>query len=226
MNIQFIITAVLIIILLVITLYICNRLTQYNIKYSQTVFNYMPLILNQLQSGDLILFRSNIINYKYLLFSHSYFTHVGIVLKDNNILYICEKNMPNHTRFSNSNINILLDRIKEFNGNCYVMKLNKPLNSTRQQLLTYFVLKDKFIDPILYANAWNSTNMYFRQLFKLRVNYKYMHCFQYVAYILDYINITNNLHKYNNIEICNKVNNLFKQPLNDGYSYKKPVQVK
>jgi hypothetical protein len=183
-----------------------------------------------LQSGDIILFRSNVINYKYFIFSHSFFTHIGIVIKNNNLitknnnliaennnLYICEKNIPNTTIFGDSNINPLLDRIATFNGSCYLMKLNKPLNFIREQLLKSFALKT-FVNPI-YPNILNSIKGYFK------LNYKYMHCFQYIAYILDHINITNNLYLHNNIEICNKVNNLFKKKLNDGYLYAKPVQI-
>lgn len=231
MNSQLIIS-ILIILLLFITLCICYRKNIYYEKCNNTTFDIIPIanILNYLQSGDIILFRSNIINYKYFIFSHSFFTHVGIVIKNNNLfsknnnLYICEKNIPNTTIFGDSNINPLLDRIMSFNGSCYLMKLNKPLNFIREKLLKSFALKT-FVDPILYPNALNSIKTYFKQIFKLNINYKYMHCFQYIAYILDYINITNNLYLYNNIEICNKVNNLFEKKLNDGYSYAKPIQI-
>lgn len=206
------IALVLIIVLLLFIIFfiIHYRKIIYYKKYNNITFDIISIssAINYLQSGDIILFRSNIINYKYFIFSHSFFTHIGIVIKYNNNLYICEKNIPDTEVFGSSNINPLLDRIAQFNGSYYLMKLNKPLNFIREQLLIHFALNDKFIDPILYPNILNSIKGYFK------LNYKYMHCFQYIAYILDHINITNNLYLHNNIEICNKVNNLFKKKLN------------
>lgn len=200
MNSQLIIAILIIILLFItllfITLCICYRKNICYEKCNNTTFDIIPI--------SKILFRSNIINYKYFIFLHSFFTHIGIVIKTNNLvaepnnLYICEKNIPNTTIFGDFNINPLLDRIMSFNGSCYLMKLNKPLNFIREQLLKSFALKT-FINPILYSNVFNSIKTYFKQIFKL--------------------NITNNLYLYNNIKICNKVNNLFEKKLNDGYSY-------
>jgi len=239
---------IIIIILLLIIIFAIKRLFTFckKYEYARILKNiFISEIYDSLKTGDIIFFRANSLSMPCAFFTHSYFTHIGIVIKDEfknfnsyvNI-YINETNPegteylplnynknwyqldPNvkkkkkgWTLLNGNKLNPLLVRIKYFPGDCYLMKLNKELDNKRKSLLLKYSSK-KIAYPITPMGAVNA--------FLKKDN---LHCFQYIAYLLDKINITNIAKLYGISSICGEFGKLFNKKLNDGYIYEIPKRI-
>lgn len=105
----------------------------------------------EINSGDLILFRWSNIGFIHHLYSP--FTHVGIIIKLDR-LYIIENHGFNDTLkmgYNTTGVNIYPfdERIKHYNGNVYLLKLNYVLSKKKINKITNFIniYKKKIIFP-------------------------------------------------------------------------------
>lgn len=214
----------LLIILLILLTTITIKLYHYYKKYEyykNDKYIKISKIYDELKSGDIILFKSNAIFYINVFLTNGYYTHIGIVVKKNNILYISEINSygniylpPNYKTSNHSELFPLLIRIKYFAGDCYLVELNKNLDKKRENILLNY--SD---EKILYPTPFQRFINYFTKNISVR------HCFQYVGYILDKMGITNNIMSNNIINICSTVENIFTKKLNDEYQYNSPIRI-
>jgi hypothetical protein len=115
----------------------------------------------------------------------------------------------------------LLVRIKYFPGDCFIMKLNKPLDAKKENIL-YSAISEKcpYPTPVQAIKILAE-----KKILKEQKTYA-RHCFQHVAYLLDKMNITNNILENNGlISICAKLAYIDGQKLNSGYEYQTPVRI-
>jgi hypothetical protein len=217
-----ILTSLILILLLIlgtIIVKIYNHYKKYE-YYKNNKYINISNIYDELKTGDLILFKSNAIFYVNIFLTNTYYTHVGMIVKKNNILYISETNsnnteyMPNYKTNCHSELLPLLIRIKHYPGNCFLMKLNKPLTNEKEILLLKY-LDEKYPYPTSFQIFIN----YFIKNNKLR------HCFQHVGHLLDKIGLTTNIMSNNIINICDAVENIFTKKINNGYQYDSPIKI-
>jgi len=177
-------------------------------------------IYDELKNGDIILFKSNTIFYVNIFLTNTYYTHIGMVVKKNGILYISETNAgdvlytPNCKTKNCSELLPLLIRIKYYPGDAFLMKLNKPLTSEKEELLLKYSN-----EKIPYPTSFQAFINYFTRNNNIR------HCFQHVGNLLDKIGITTNIMKNNIINICPAVENIYTKKINDGYQYNTPIKI-
>lgn len=106
--------------------------------------------LNNIKSGDIILFsylpKNNLLKKLGILFGQTIigtgWTHVGIVHKKNNELFICDVTIKNKNKKMGTGFttcNDLIDRIKKYDGHVSIKFLNKRLNVEQEQQLTKIV---------------------------------------------------------------------------------------
>jgi len=161
-----IISTLVILIIIVILSFAIYRVYNYCKKYEYArslKFALVSEIYNDLKSGDIILYQSNVFALYNILITHSFFAHSGMIVKNDitGELYITESNPLYEEVIPNShfdNIDYELDpkdiyipgipviksgvtfipfdvRIKYYSGFCYVMRLNKELNHDQKQEL-------------------------------------------------------------------------------------------
>ena len=115
----------------------------------------------------------------------------------------------------------LLVRLKYYPGDCFIMRLNKPLDTKRNSILLGAV-KEKcpYPTPLQAISILAEKNIIQKQKTYAR------HCFQHIAKLLDAIHITNNiLDEYGLFSICNKVAYIDGDKLNDGFVYETPIKI-
>lgn len=115
----------------------------------------------------------------------------------------------------------LLVRLKYYPGECFIMRLNKPLDIKRNNLLLRAV-KEKcpYPTPLQAMSILAEKNIAQRQKTYAR------HCFQHIAKLLDTMNITNNmLDEFGFFSVCNKVAYIDGEKLNDGFLYETPIKI-
>jgi hypothetical protein len=122
--------------------------------------------------------------------------------------------MPNYKTNYGTDIIPLLIRIKHYPGDCFLMKLNKPLDLGKESQLIKYVH-----EQTPYPTAFQSVINYFTKNNNIR------HCFQHVGNLLDKIGLTSNIMKNNIINICNAVENIYTKKINDGYQYNSPIKI-
>jgi hypothetical protein len=221
MNIFIIIITILSILLLYIfylTLltikYINNEpnydLCQYNKKYSITLLDNN---LNNIKTGDLILFSSYTYYPLFRIFGDHTFSHIGIVVKFNNQLYSLElfDIYPiNNKIYYNKNLIPLYTRLNTYTGTTFIASLKKPLNNIQLQKLFKFINKKaKFYNPI---------ELYFAKLHNFNFKNKYS-CSSYIYHLLIYIGLIQN-DNINNIDIHKYLINFC-----NNYLYNYPVEI-
>jgi hypothetical protein len=251
LNGVIILIAIIIILLVVIifAFFIFYREHKYYTKY-EYARNLKSMLLSEnyhnLKSGDIILYKANAVQLEHVIFTHSFFTHTGMIIKYNNKLYITESNPPNEEYVpantdklytlnpvkkyiigkkikSGASIIPLFDRIKYFPGDCYLMSLNKPLSKEKESELLYWVFDSG--KKISYPKYKQLFTIFLKEKIGFRKSTTIQHCFEYIAYLLDRLKITNNIHTYDLINICNKISQLWKKKLNNGYIYEPPVKI-
>ena len=168
------------------------------INYFKIINNHnLNINLNQIdkyiKTGDIILFR-----YKNIDFIHeiiSPFTHIGIIIINNNKSYILETHIKGDTLYmgyNNEGVNIynLYDRLNKYDGNTYLLKLinplsNKQINNLINNIPKYFKI------PYIH----NYKKYYFDKCINILCNQiennKYnngMICSEFISYVLQDIN--------------------------------------
>jgi hypothetical protein len=252
MKIQSIIIIILVI-LLIGTISLLYRGFSYYNKYENfRMLKYVKMsdIYDELKSGDIILYKCNTLSLSSVFLTHVYFSHIGIVIKNNiyvletkNNLFISETNpsyeyLPREYKekkmyglepLSNkregwktnygSDILPLLVRIKYYPGDSFLMKLNKPLDAEREELLIKYAH-----EQCPYPTFLQGLSIIIEQNFGQQIT-NARHCFQHVGYLLDKMNITNNISDNGIYSICKKIANIYKEKLNDGYQYNTPIKI-
>jgi len=115
----------------------------------------------------------------------------------------------------------LLVRLKYYPGECFIMRLNKPLDVKRNNhLLNAVKEKCPYPTPLQAISILAEKNIAQRQKTYAR------HCFQHIAKLLDTMNITNNmLDEFGFFSVCNKVAYIDGEKLNDGFLYETPIKI-
>lgn len=210
---------ILIIIFLIILLYYIisnlNNIYYYeNHEYIKYKYIYTQDIINQLHTGDLVLFSAHDYDPINRLFSNLRYSHVGMVIKDNKNNYFIIELVHNDYIYNNElyyNVNIfeLEKRIKFYPGDVYISSYIKP-NVINTNLLND-VIKNK--DNIKY-----STNIQNIQKFLLNKHFhNNYHCAEFIAYLIDFLKIYDfsNIHKKNImdqiIKLCNGI--IYTEPI-------------
>ena len=274
MKIQSIIIIILVI-LLIGTISLLHRGFSYYNKYENfRTMKYVKMsdIYDELKSGDIILYKCNTISLASVFLTHVYFSHIGIVIKNNICIFNIEnlykdkdeetysnnelkkKNIINNLFISETNpsyeylprdynketnlckseplnkkegwrtnygsdILPLLVRIKYYPGDSFLMRLNKPLDAKREELLIKYSHEE-----CPYPTILQGLSIIIEQNFgEQKTNER--HCFKHVGYLLDKINITNNISDNGIYSICKKIANIHQEKLNDGYQYNIPIKI-
>jgi hypothetical protein len=273
MKIQSIIIIILVI-LLIGTISLFHRSFSYYNKYQNfRTLKYVKMsdIYDELKSGDIILYKCNTISLPSVFLTHVYFSHIGIIIKNNkleksidkyknkeyikndpyllkkndikNDLFISETNpsyeyLPRDYNRTKKNFELnslnkkegwrtkygsdilpLLVRLKYYPGDCFLMRLNKPLCIEMEEKLIKYANKE-----CPYPTIMQGLSIIVEQNFgKQKTNAR--HCFQHVGYLLDKIGITNNISDNGIYSICKKVANIYQEKLNNGYRYETPIKI-
>jgi hypothetical protein len=200
------------------------RGSKYLIKNAGSKFNRILLSREYfgLKPGDILLFTSNVHNFTNSFLTMNFFSHVGILTKngDNNdgddSLYISETNGPIRiNRKGGAYIFPLLFRLKHYDGNIYLMRLNKELDKDRLAILqdeTKQVIGHPY--PSLKTKALSS----------LGISDNSRHCFQHVGHILKKLNL---IPENTDLGLVSStdLSSLYEVPLEDGYKYSYPEQL-
>ena len=251
LNGLFILISIIVILLVVIifNFFIFYREHKYYTKY-EYARNLKSILLSEddilnIKSGDIILYKANAVQLEHVIFTHSFFTHTGMIIKYNNELYITESNPPNEEYAPidtdwytlnptkkyiigkktkpGASIIPLFDRIKYFPGDCYLMALNKPLSAEKESELLHWVLDSE--RRVSYPKYKQLFTIFFKEKLGFSKSATIQHCFEYIAYLLDKLKITNNIHSHDLINICNIISQLWGKHLNNGYIYEIPIKI-
>jgi hypothetical protein len=204
----------LLIILIIILLWKIYTLQYYDIDAITADFEDIKF-----KTGDLVLFKPY--DNHYALVFGCYFTHVGIVVVDNNVPMIFEANrnpifpyIAEHTNGKGIHYSCLKNRIAHYAGKVYLKKINKEFDEfKRKMLMEYidFAMKNMYYSNNVISNAALS-------LFGLRKCRKDTDCGQ----ILFLLFIKLGLISFHNYYI-NKASYLYLltkiKKLDDGYFY-------
>jgi len=216
--------------------------------FKQNNFLNISDIYDELNSGDIILFKGYYVNDLYNVLNNSFFGHPSILIKkydiekQTNILYILESNAYE--------VLVPIDYKDEKKyGSKYFNY--EPRNNMNKKGISFFKNGVNVI-PMLTRFKYTPSNFYVMRLNKpisaamndalmqmtksdhiqwgigqkISFKKKTYHCWQFIAHVLDQIGLTNNLLKSSNIlNVCNKVSQIYHEKLNDGYQYEKPIQM-
>jgi permuted papain-like amidase YaeF/Yiix C92 family enzyme len=211
---------ILILILIFRIIYIMNKEGNFSPNFdtceSNLIYNYAILEENMhnIKSGDLIFFIANEQN-QFKAFTDNTFSHCGIILKENNILYCVEivKNIIIDNIRMTGVVKIPLDkRIKTFAGHIYLLSLNYNLNEYQYNKLIELSNMDYYF------------TYHYQVLLDLLFNYKddKSHiCTSYIYYILNKLNIINCNNLLNYIQINKKIFNIH----NNSNIYSEPIEL-
>ena len=164
-----------------------------------------------------------------------FYTHIGILIRINDIMYISETNpaiefMPKNGKSTyntsydeirtNNGADILplLPKLKFFTGDYFIMQLSRPLNQNREELLIQ-TAKDLFNDNYPYPTLFQGLVAIMGKKIKAR------HCMLHVAHILDKLQLTLDYEQSGCLSICKKITELSNIKLNDNYYYNNITQI-
>lgn len=109
--------------------------------------------VDKIKSGDLVLFSANKHSLITRTFGHGVFSHIGIILIQDNEAYIYEIVKSDYIQPKNKHRGVLLsrfsDRIKNYGGNCYIASLLNPLTDSQLQKFIKFIEQ-----PYKFVNVW------------------------------------------------------------------------
>ena len=166
---------------------VCNNYKIYKkILYSD--------IENNIKSGDLLLFDHNLTSIHERTFAHRQFSHIGIVIKNNGILYSYDMNPDNlqydilNNEYGNKLVP-LYERISNYYGDVFIASLKNKLNKQQEDYLISRIKKNKYA-------FLSNFKIVLSFLFDSRNNYKNEKiCSEFIAELLDKLKITNNIKK-------------------------------
>ena len=205
--------------------YICKIFWErINIKKECSNFKIYKKILysnaqKELKSGDLIFFDHNLSTITVRTFGHTQFSHIGIVIKINGILYSYELHNTDlkYDIFDNKhNVKLvpLSKRISNYCGDVFISPLKQELSKEKNQ---YFI---SMINTKQYKFL-----SFFKVCLSFLLNVSYIHknekiCTEFVAEILDNLKITDDIKKSRKSELHTNIINLSKNGV-----YHNPIHI-
>jgi|LauGreDrversion4_2_1035121.scaffolds.fasta_scaffold01203_7 hypothetical protein len=213
---------IIIIILLLLVIYKIYFIYTYIYYYEDTPYfkykyTYLEDIINELDTGDLLLFSSYDFS-KIRIVSHARFTHIAMVIKVENKIYgidTIEKTFikPNKL-LSGINIFNLEEKIVYYPGFVYILKCNKLLSKQNKNDILLGIKNYKFKYP-------TSDIFIYKYIFNIQNSYtnKYKSCIEYIVYLLKRGNICN----FDDIKIIDYMHHILL--LCDDNIYTKPIRI-
>lgn len=165
--------------------------------YPKNIEKYKEIDTSYINDGDLILFRWNKVGILHEIISS--FTHVGIVINN----HILETHLKGDTESYRGGVHLydLKDRIKNYRGSNYVLKIKTPLTNIQTKYILNNLEEYKkipFYDK--YENHFKEVcipKMICKNCFKENTEKPGMFCSEFVGFILKELGI---LHKDFNIQ--------------------------
>jgi hypothetical protein len=185
-------TYTIVYILVVAILYVLSSLYIDTEMISTPKLHYEKL-LEIANTGDLIIFRWNIIDIGFRLFSK--YSHVGMIVKHKNKIYILEthpnENFDSEKDNSGIHLYLLKPRLLDYEGTYYFTKLKYPY--VRQNLKNHILQNlKKYKKNIPFDNNFRYSFVlnYIYNLLNIKIsNRKEMFCSEFIATILENCNI-------------------------------------
>lgn len=201
---------------LIISIKTSSNLNRRNKKFIYQYILYNK-IKNDLKSGDLLLFSN--LNYSIIprTIGHPTFSHIGIVVKYNNELYSLEMInndfiYPGESPLQNIILIPLYDRIRFYSGYVYISSLLTPLSKDKENILySYYNRNIQFL---------TKTDILFKFLYIFKKNSNKQMCSQYIANILEDLDILQNIKHYEFWNYHKKIINLCNNTI-----YRHPIQI-
>lgn len=191
-------------------------------------------IYDLLKTGDLLLFVASTHSLTNSVFTQTFYSHVGVLLREGEIVRVSESQpglglMPDPARpgadrlmHRGADLTPLLTRLKYYPGDCYVLRLSRPLDSEREEALrrrAAALSREEYPYPgkaqlVLGFFGWATESR---------------HCFQHVAHLLDSAGLgpldRGPLSEAGFTGVCREICELPGRPLPGGYSYAPPLQL-
>lgn len=184
----------------------------------------------RLKTGDVLLFISGNEMLAKNVVSRTYFSHVGTIVREGDLVYISEAQpgesiMPKinaagvHRLKPGAALAPFLSRVKYYMGSVFLLRLSRPLAAPRAELLKR-TAERLHVDGYPYPSGRQAITSF---LFGGKVNAR--HCFQHTAHLLDVVGLTPNIATAGIRKTCQLVCALGGQALPDGYSYSQPIEL-
>jgi hypothetical protein len=215
----------ILIVLIFFIFYICNCFWS-RIKIRSKCNNYKLYkkilysnLQKELKSGDLLFYDHNLTSVPIRTFSHRQFSHIGIIIKINGILYSYEMDTDDlkYDMFNNKyNVKLspLNKRLSNYCGDIFISSLKQPLSKEKEQYFISSINKKryKFLSNFKLCLAFLSNSNYIYENEKI--------CTEFVAEILDDLEITDNISSSKKPELTNNIINL-----SNGSIYHNPIHI-
>ena len=179
-------------------------------------------IINNVKTGDLILFSDNVKVPINVIVGNNKFSHSGIIVVINNIPHVYEIIDSRHGYTTHKKLKPFIKpvqltplhtRIKYFSGNCFISSLNQELSQNQINKLTNFINNNHYYTFINY-NKW------FPFIFSSFITPESRFCHEFIADILDKLQITSNLMSNSKINLSTELINIC-----NGNIYSNPIHI-
>lgn len=149
------------------------------------------------ETGDLILFRWHTVDVLHELFSS--FTHVGMIIEINSKKYILETHLKGdtiHMGYKSGGVHIydLEERINMYEGDNYILKINRDLINKSNEKILYDNLQDYLLIPFQDEYRDHYTNVCIPNMFCdgcVKSTKKGMFCSEFIGFLLRELGILN-----------------------------------
>jgi hypothetical protein len=214
-----------------------HRMTEYNVMYATVRAPRAKItdIYPALKTGDILLFVASTGSPSNSFLTQSFHSHAGVLVREGELVYISEAQpgleiMPDPEAPATSDLRMsrgavlapLLTRLKYYTGVYYVMRLARPLDAAREELLK---AEAERLQRVQYPYPTLS------QIFLGITGHKTAtrHCFQHTAHLLDRALLTPKgappLGSAGFVDVCRTITGLPGRLLRDGHRYLSPVQL-
>jgi len=211
-------------------------------------------IYDFIDTGDILLFTETSNLQPHTPFVNTYFTHIGILIRDGDIVCSSEAqpglelmpdpDYPSKDIYMMAGVDEvpLLTRIKYHKGKVYIMRISQPINNDIETRI-----KKKAFQLLCSNNPYPTTKQAAYALLGISPGYsvnmhnqvvKPNHCFQHVAHILDAADLAPvqidadgammpgpPIHQAGFTQVCRDICNLPGKMLWGGYSYDVPLEI-
>ena len=172
-----------------------------------------------IKTGDLLFFERNLKSIHESSFAHQQFSHIGIVVKINDILY-CYESYPENIEndiFNNSHgikLSPLYARLINYNGDIYIASLKNKLEISDEINLISQINSKKYT----YTSDFK---IFLSYLFNSKSTYNNERtCGEFIALILDNLSITHDIKKSKKKELTKNI-----VLLSNGELYSNPIHL-
>jgi len=171
--------------------------------------------------GDLLFFSFINADIKTRSWINSRFPHIGMIVRYNDELFVIElvgddNIRPRDTEIhKNAIITPLFDRISNYAGSVYYASLKSKLSAKNEKILEEYVINRKMYNYATKPQVLCGLFTYSKKLYK-----KNRYCTEFIAEILDAIDISSKPVNSSKISLTNEIFNL-----TDGSIYTKPVHI-